>query len=211
VSFYLSRPDGACPPSKFRFALQTATMPPMNDDRLLLGEIGAAQGLKGEVRLKSYTEDPAAIAAYGPLDTDARGPIEIESVRVTPKALIARIKGVTTREGAEALNRTKLYLSRARLPESEEDEWYQADLIGLAVVGEDGEPLGRLIAVHNFGASDIIEINREGGKNVLVHFTEATVPKVDIAGGQIVLVPPEGLFEDEASGAEADHDREHDA
>ena len=180
----------------------------MNDDRLLLGEIGAAQGLKGEVRLKSYTEDAAAIAAYGPLDTDERGPIEIEIVRVTPKALIARIKGVTTREGAEALNRTKLYLSRARLPESEEDEWYQADLIGLAVVGEDGAPLGRLVAVHNFGASDIIEINREGtGPNVLVHFTEATVPKVDIAAGKVVLVPPEGLF-DEETKAEDDRGAE---
>ena len=183
----------------------------MSDDVLLLGEIGAAQGLKGEVRLKSYTEDPAAIAEYGPLDTDDRGPIEIESIRVTPKALIARIKGVTTREGAEALNRTKLYLPRDRLPESEEDEWYQADLIGLAIVGEDGAPLGRLVAVHNFGASDIIEISRDGGKNVLVHFTEATVPKVDIAGGNIVLIPPDGLFDDEASGAEAAQGGDEDA
>ena len=183
----------------------------MSDDVLLLGEIGAAQGLKGEVRLKSYTEDPAAIAGYGPLDTDDRGPIEIESIRVTPKALIARIKGVTTREGAEALNRTKLYLPRDRLPESEEDEWYQADLIGLAIVGEDGAPLGRLVAVHNFGASDIIEISRDGGKNVLVHFTEATVPKVDIAGGNIVLIPPDGLFDDEASGAKAAQGGDEDA
>ena len=179
----------------------------MSEHLLLLGEIGAAQGLKGEVRLKSYTDDPAAIAGYGPLDTEDRGPIEIESVRVTPKALIARIKGVTTREGAEALNRTKLYLSRERLPDSEEDEWYQADLIGLAVLGEDGAPLGRLVAVHNFGASDIIEINREGaGPNLLVPFTETTVPKVDIAAGNIVLIPPDGLFESDAEDPTTDDD-----
>ena len=89
-------------------------------DRVLLGEIGAAQGLKGEVRLRSYTQAPAAIARYGPLDDETGRQIEIEHLRVTPKALIARIKGVTTREGAEALNRTKLYLPRAALPGREE-------------------------------------------------------------------------------------------
>ena len=169
----------------------------MSEDRLLLGEIGAAQGLKGEVRLRSYTQDPAAIAEYGPLEDEAGVPrIEIESVRVTPKALIARIKGVTTREGAEALNHTKLYLAREKLPESAEDEWYQADMIGLAVLGQDGETLGRLVAVHNFGASDLLEIERDGGPNVLVPFTESSVPEIDIEGGKLVLVPPEGLFED---------------
>ncbi|MGI8723925.1 MAG: ribosome maturation factor RimM [Methyloceanibacter sp.] len=169
-----------------------------SDDRLLMGEIGAAQGLKGEVRLRSYTQDPAAIAEYGPLEDGAGVPrIEIESVRVTPKALVARIKGVTTREGAEALNGTKLYLARALLPENAEDEWYQADMIGLAVLDREGEVLGRLVAVHNFGASDLLEIQRaDGAPNVLVPFTQSTVPEVDIEGGKLVLVPPEGLFED---------------
>jgi len=169
-----------------------------------MGEIGAAQGLKGEVRLRSYTQDPEAIAQYGPLETeDGAGRIEIESVRVTPKALIARIKRVTTREDAEALNHTKLYLAREKLPESAEDEWYQADMIGLAVLTQDGETLGRLVAVHNFGASDLLEIQRaDGSPNVLVPFTESTVPEVDIAGGKLVLVPPEGLFDEERPSGE---------
>jgi 16S rRNA processing protein RimM len=168
-------------------------------DRVLVGEIGAAQGLKGEVRLRSYTQVPADIAAYGPLqDETGTREIEIERVRVTPKALIARIKGVTTREGAEALNRTKLYLPRAALPAREEGEWYVADLIGLAAVDADGAPLGTVVAVQNFGASDIIEIApADAGPTLLVAFTDANVPKVDIEGGRIVVVPPEEFGEEE--------------
>ena len=164
---------------------------------MLLGEIGAAQGLKGEVRLRSYTQDPAAIASYGPLeDESGMRAIEIESVRVTPKALVARIKGVRTREAAEALTGTKLYLPRALLPAREEGEWYHSELIGLAVVDGEGEPIGTVVAVHNFGASDILEVQpASGGATVLVPFTEETVPEVDIAQGCLVLVPPEGLFE----------------
>jgi len=159
-----------------------------------MGEIGAAQGLKGEVRLRVYTQEPEGIAAYGPLEDETGRAIEIETVRVTPKAVIARIKGVTTREAAEALTHTKLYLPRARLPASEEDEWYHADLVGLAAVGADGAPIGTVAAVHNFGAGDIIEIKPASGEaNMLVPFNSATVPEVDIAQGRIVLVPPEEL------------------
>lgn len=166
------------------------------NDRVLLGEIGAAQGLKGEVRLRSFTQDPAAIARYGALDDEHGRRIEIESLRVTPKALIARIKGVTTREGAEALNRTKLYIARSRLPARDEEEWYHADLIGLAVVNSDGMPIGTVIAVQNFGAGDLIEVKpAAGGPTVLVPFTRDAVPEVDVEGGRLVLVPPEGLFE----------------
>lgn len=164
-------------------------------DRLLVGEIGAAQGLKGEVRLRSYTQDPAEIAAYGPLqdETGAKS-VEIERVRVTPKALIARLKGVTTREAAEALNGTKLYLRRAALPERGEGEWYVADLIGLEAVDAQGALLGTVVGVHNFGASDIVEVApASGGANLLVAFTEAAVPEVDIENGRLVLVPPEEL------------------
>jgi 16S rRNA processing protein RimM len=156
---------------------------------LLVGEIGAAQGLKGEVRVRSYTQDPADIAAYGPLSDEAgRRTIEIERVRVTPKALIARIRGVSTRDAAEALNGTKLYVDRRALPEANEGEWYVADLIGLTAVSQDGA------AVHNFGASDIIEValNDDGG-TILVAFTDDTIPEVDIAGGRLVLVPPEEI------------------
>ena len=165
-------------------------------DRVLLGEIGAAQGLKGEVRLRSYTQDPEAIARYGALEDEQGRAIEIERVRVTPKALIARIKGVTTREGAEALTHTKLYIDRARLPEREEDEWYHSDLIGLAAVNQAGESIGTVVAVHNFGAGDLIEIQpATGGATVLVPFTRDTVPEVDVEGGRLTLAPPEGLFE----------------
>jgi 16S rRNA processing protein RimM len=166
------------------------------NDRVLLGEIGAAQGLKGEVRLRSYTHDPAAIARYGALDDENGRKIEIDSLRVTPKALIVRIKGVTTREGAEALANTKLYIARSRLPERDEEEWYHADLIGLAVVNAGGIPIGTVIAVQNFGAGDLIEIKPSaGGPTVLVPFTRDAVPEVDVEGGRLVLVPPEGLFE----------------
>lgn len=166
-------------------------------DRVLVGEIGAAQGLKGEVRLRSYTETPSDIAAYGALEDETGAKrIEIETVRVTPKALIARIKGVTTREGAEALNRTKLYLPRTALPERGEDEWYVADLVGLEAVDAEGSPLGTVVAVNNYGASDILEIALlEEGPNLLVAFTDATVPEIDIPRGRIVLVPPEEFEE----------------
>lgn len=169
-------------------------------ERLLVGEIGAAQGLKGEVRLRSYTQSPADIAAYGPLEDETGAKlIEIEHVRVTPKAVIARIKGVTTREGAEALTRTKLYLPRDRIPAREareEGEWYVADLVGLKAVDPQGEIIGTVVAMHNFGASDIVEVAlASGGENLLVAFTETTVPEVDIDGGRLVLVPPEELAE----------------
>jgi 16S rRNA processing protein RimM len=163
-----------------------------SEDKLLLGEIGAAQGLKGEVRLRSYTQEPAAIADYRPLQ-DAHGhQVEIESVRVTPKALIARIKGVTTREAAEALNHTKLYVARDLLPERGEEEWYHADLIGLEAFTPDGAPAGTVAAIHNFGAGDLIEITpAEGGATMLLPFTNETVPEVDVEGGRIVVVLPE--------------------
>ena len=163
---------------------------------MLLGEIGAAQGLKGEVRIRSYTQDPSAIANYGTLEDEHGRVVEIESVRITPKALIARIKGVTTREAAEALNHTKLYIDRALLPERDEEEWYHVDLIGLAVVDKDGAPIGTVAAIHNFGAGDLIEVKpAAGGPTVLVRFTRDTVPEVDVEGGRLVLVPPEDLFE----------------
>ncbi|MGE3528144.1 MAG: ribosome maturation factor RimM [Methyloceanibacter sp.] len=168
----------------------------MSRGLVLLGEIGAPQGLKGEVRLRSYTAEPAAIARYGPLVDETGRAFEIERVRATPKALIARFKGVSTREAAEALVHTKLYVERDRLPEREEEEWYHADLIGLAAIGADGAKIGEVIAVHNFGAGDLIEVKPEaGGATVLVPFTRETVPEVDVEGGRLVLAPPEGLLE----------------
>jgi 16S rRNA processing protein RimM len=164
------------------------------DERVLLGEIGAAQGLKGEVRIRSFTEDETAIASYNPLEDEKGRAIEIESVRVTPKALIARVKGVSTREGAEALTGTRLYIPRARLPARKDEEWYHADLIGLAALDRDGRSLGVIVAVHNCGAGDLLEMKpASGGATVLIPFTRETVPEIDVEGGRLTLVLPEGL------------------
>jgi 16S rRNA processing protein RimM len=166
------------------------------DALVLLGEIGAAQGLKGEVRIRSYTEEAASITSYGPLQDETGRRIEIESLRATAKALIARIKGVTTRSAAEALLHTKLYVLREMLPERPEEEWYHADLIGLQALSQDGAQLGEIVAIQNFGAGDLLEVKpKGGGATVLVPFTRDTVPEIDAEGGRLTLVPPEGLFE----------------
>jgi len=168
-----------------------------NPDRVLVGDIGRPQGLQGEVRIRSFTAEPASIAEYGPLEDETGTRLfEIESLRVTPKALSARIKGVTTREEAEALTGTKLFVPRSRLPERAEDEWYHSDLIGLAAINADGATIGTVIAVHNFGAGDLLEIESPGGgATVLMPFTRETVPEVDVEGGWLRVARPEGLFE----------------
>lgn len=166
--------------------------------RVLLGEIGGAVGLKGEVRLRSYTENPADIASYGTLE-DERGAqaFEIEELRVSAKALVARINGVATREDAEALSGTKLFVPRDRLPPREADEWYHADLIGLEARSPGGKPLGTVVSVQNFGAGDLLEIRpASGGSNVFLPFTETTVPEVNLDRQQLTVVPPEGLFDE---------------
>ncbi|HEV3241655.1 MAG TPA: ribosome maturation factor RimM [Methyloceanibacter sp.] len=169
---------------------------PAKPDRVLIGEIGRPQGLNGEVRIRSFTAEPGAIADYGPLeDETGTRRFEIESLRVTPKALTARIKGVASRGAAEALTGTKLYVPRSRLPE-QEDEWYHSDLIGLSAMDQDGLAVGAVIAVHNFGAGDLLEIRpASGGATLLIPFTRDTVPEVDVEGGWLKVVPPEGLLE----------------
>jgi 16S rRNA processing protein RimM len=170
---------------------------PAKPDRVLLGEIGRPQGLKGEVRIRSFTADPVAIADYGPLEDEAgTRRFEIESLRATPKALTVQIKGVTTRDEAEALTGTRLYVPRSRLPGREEDEWYHTDLIGLSAINRERVTIGAVIAVHNFGAGDLLEIRPAGGgATLLMPFTRDTVPEVDVEGGWVRVVPPEGLFE----------------
>jgi 16S rRNA processing protein RimM len=170
---------------------------PAKPDRVLVGEIGRPQGLQGEVRIRSFTAHPAAIAEYGPLEDEAGTRLfEIESLRVTPKALTARLKGVASRDEAEALTGTKLYVPHSRLPAREEDEWYHTDLIGLSVMDREGAAIGSVVAVHNFGAGDLLEIRpASGGATVLMPFTRDTVPEVDVEGGWLRIAPPEGLFE----------------
>jgi 16S rRNA processing protein RimM len=164
--------------------------------RVCVAEIGAPHGVRGEVRLKSFTADPAAVAAYGPLESeDGARRFRVLGARPARDALIARLEGIADRDAAEALRGLRLYVSRERLPPPAEDEFYHADLIGLAVVDTAGRPLGTVTAVQNFGAGDLIEVApAEGGPGVLVPFTKAAVPHVDIAGGRLVADPPEGTF-----------------
>jgi 16S rRNA processing protein RimM len=165
-------------------------------DRILVAEIGAAHGLRGEVRLRSFTADPMAVKDYGALQSeDGAQAFEIETLRPAKDSLVARIAGVNDRTAAERLRGMKLYVDRDRLPPPEEDEFYHADLIGLAAVAADGSDLGRVVAVHNFGAGDLIELQpATGGAAVMLPFTAATVPVVDIDGRRIVVDPPLGLF-----------------
>ncbi|ODA66198.1 Ribosome maturation factor RimM [Methyloligella halotolerans] len=172
------------------------------DARLLLGEIGAAHGLKGELRLRSFTESPAAIADYGALETlDGGRSFKIAQLREGPKGLVVKFKGVNDRNAAEALTGTKLYVDRDKLPESEPDEWYYADLIGLVAVDGEGAALGLVTAVHNFGASDIIELAPESGPTLLVPFTEEAVPEVDMEAGRLTVHIPEGLVDEPSEEA----------
>jgi 16S rRNA processing protein RimM len=159
--------------------------------RVCLGQIGAAHGVRGEVRLRSFTSDPQAIAGYGPLETEDGRIFEIEAIRPAKDHFVARLSGVCDRNAAEQLSKVKLYVPRERLPEPEEpDEFYHADLIGLAVLDPAGQSLGTVIAVHNFGAGDLIEVQPDtGGKTELIPFDEAHVPVVDVPAGRIVISP----------------------
>jgi 16S rRNA processing protein RimM len=164
-------------------------------DPVLIAEIGAAHGIRGEVRVKAHTADPDAIGDYGPLYAADGRAFTIERGRpLKDDMLVVKFAGIADRNAAETLTRVKLYVERAALPEPEEDEFYYADLIGLAAVTTAGEPLGRIIALHNFGADDLLEVRPETGQSVLVPFTKAVVPSVDIAGGKVTIDPPVGLF-----------------
>lgn len=166
---------------------------------MLLATIGAAHGIKGEVRIKAHGADPLALDAYGPLEAGDGRSFEIERLRPSRGVVIAKLRGIDGRTAAEKLNGLDLYVDRARLPAPDIDEFYHADLIGLQAVGEAGEPLGTLIAVHNFGAGDILEIAPRRGQTILVPFTKETAPLVDIAAGRIIIVPPGEI---EAKGEE---------
>jgi 16S rRNA processing protein RimM len=168
-------------------------MPDPASQRLLMGRIGAAHGIKGEVRIQSFTEEPLALKDYGELSTNRPGlTVTIEAARATTNVLVARLKGVNDRNAAERLNGVELYVDRERLPEIEdEDDFYLADLIGLEARGEDGVALGKVLAVPNFGAGDILEIGGgPTGETRLVPFTRAAVPEIRLSAGYLVVVPP---------------------
>lgn len=169
----------------------------MSDTLVLLGVIGAAHGVRGEVRIRSHTADPLAIGDYGPLLDKAGRAFRIKDVRPAKEVVVARIEGVATREAAEALKGVELFVPRARLPAAEdEDEFLQADLIGCAVVAPDGAALGTVTAVENYGAGDLLDIRTPEGRSVLLPFTKAFTPRIDMAARRIEAAPPAGLFED---------------
>ena len=157
-----------------------------------VGAIAGGFGVQGEVRLKSFCADPAAIAGYGPLVAEDGRSFGVSGLRPIQGAFAARLTGVATREAAEALKGTRLYAPRDRLPPLGDDEFYHADLIGLAVVDAGGAPLGSVRAVLDHGAGDILEIARPGAPDLLLPFTRAVVPTVDLAARKIVADPPEG-------------------
>jgi 16S rRNA processing protein RimM len=164
-------------------------------ERVCLGVITGAHGVRGAVRLKSFTAEPADIARYGALE-DESGERRFK-LRLTGSAkgvVIAKVTGVADRDRAEALRGLRLYLPRAALPATGEDEYYHADLIGLTAALSDGTPLGRVRAVHDFGAGDTLDIERPEGPPVMVPFTRTIVPLVDVAGGRLVVDPPPGLL-----------------
>ena len=166
---------------------------------ICVARIGAAHGVRGAVKLWTFTEDPLAVKHYGPLTTkDGARQFEVTHAREARDHLVATIKGVATREDAERLNGIELYIAREKLPETDEGEYYHADLIGLAAVNAASEPLGRVIAIHNFGAGDIIEIAPAKGATMLLPFTNAVVPTVDLAGGRVVIELPQEIEGDDA-------------
>ncbi|WP_102226317.1 ribosome maturation factor RimM [Acidimangrovimonas sediminis] len=165
-------------------------------DRICVGAIVGSFGVRGEVRLKSFCADPEAIADYAPLYTEEGRGFDIRLTRAVKGGFAAELTGVSSKEAADALRGVKLYADRARLPSLPDDEFYHTDLINLLVVDTGGAEIGRVRAVHNHGASDLLEIHGPGLKEpLLLPFTRAAVPTVDIAAGRIVADPPEGLID----------------
>ena len=168
----------------------------MRSDRVLLGVVAAPHGVRGLVRIKSFTEDPMSVAAYGPLsDESGKKEYRVEALSAARGAVLARIEGVADRTAAEALRGLRLYVERERLPGTGEREWYEADLLGLAAVGRDGRDWGKVIAFHDFGAGSVMEVSGGSSRTtVMLPFTDETVPEIDVAGGKVVIEPPAGLL-----------------
>ncbi|CDX30487.1 16S rRNA processing protein [Mesorhizobium sp. SOD10] len=164
--------------------------------------IGAAHGIKGELRVKTFTGDPLALADYGPLHAKDGRTFQITDIRPAGTVVVVRFKGVNDRNAAEDLAGTELFVDRSVLPDDgEEDEFYHADLIGLDVRDDTGV-IGKIVAVHNFGGGDILDVTLAGRKGVLIPFTQAAVPHVSIADGFVEVDPlAAGLVDDEESEA----------
>jgi 16S rRNA processing protein RimM len=176
----------------------------MSAQQICVARIGAAHGVRGAVKLWTFTEDPLAVKHYGSLTTkDGARKFEVATAREANGHLVATLKGIATREEAERLNGIELYIAREKLPATDEDEYYHADLIGLAAVNAANEPIGRVTAIHNFGAGDIIEIAPPHGATMLLPFTNAVVPTVDLAAGRVVIILPDEIDGEDPAEADA--------
>lgn len=186
----MSHPGGFAPPGSPAGYLGEGEE--MGEREIVVGQIAGAFGVRGEVRVRSFCAEPADIALYTPLRADGGRVFPVLVVTGSaPGALVCRIEGISAREEADALKGERLWADRARLPDPGDEEYYHADLIGLEAVDPGGAVLGRIKAVLNHGAGDLIEIVQPGAEARLLPFTRAVVPVVDIAAGRLVVDPPE--------------------
>ena len=167
---------------------------PAPEDHLTVAAVAGAFGVRGEVRLKSFTAEPEAVGGYGPLTAEDGRTFDLALGRPVKGGFAARLSGVTTKEAADALRGVRLSVPRDRLPALPDDEFYHADLLGLTVVDTGGAVLGTVKAVLDHGAGDLLELHTGTG-TALLPFTARAVPTVDLASGRIVADPPEGVFD----------------
>jgi len=173
----------------------------VSDQLLLVAQVGGAHGVRGELKITTFTADPMAVADYRNLMRQDGSPgLTIASARPSKGGIVARVKGCDDRNAAEALRGLKLFISRDVLPEPEEDEFYLADLIGLAVETADGQALGRIKAVQDFGAGDLLEIQPRAGQTWWLPFTREAVPEVRLAEGKVIATPPAVIEADPNEG-----------
>lgn len=173
-------------------------------DHVCLGAVAGAYGVRGEARVKSFCAEPSAIGDYGPLATEDGRSFTLTVLRPLNGGYAARLSGVGTKEAADALKGTRLWAHRDALPAPDEDEFYHADLIGMEAVDTGGASLGRVAAVLDHGAGDLLELRGAAEGGVLVPFTKAAVPTVDLAARRIVVDPPEGLLSDASDASDGD-------
>jgi len=193
--------DKACPrqgtAGADRWAAPRCADPADAPKRVCLGVVTGPHGVQGAVRIKSFTQAPEDIARYGPLSDEAGDRcFELSLVGAVKGVVLARLLGIEDRDQAEALRGLRLHLPRAALPQTEAEEYYHADLIGLEAVLGDGTRVGRVRAIHDFGAGDTLELARPGASPVMVPFTRAVVPSIELAAGRLVLDPPPGLLDE---------------
>lgn len=169
----------------------------MADPRVCVGVVIGAKGVRGEVRIKSFTADPRDVGAYGAVTLGEGSSVELKVTGLAKEdVVVGRLDGVADRDAAEALKGVQLFVARARLPKAEDGSYYHADLIGLALKLTTGETRGQVSAVFNFGAGDILEVTRPDGETDLIPFSAETISAVDVAGGTVTVIPLPGLFDE---------------